>query len=116
MLTINAASPAIIGNEEQFDRLAPALLVPYAGMLLLILTNAWSIVSGKTILPRWMLLFTQRFWQIVFVLVPDIFQWLGAPVQTRQFVMSQCSGNAALLIMMAANAVWAAKKEEIGYE
>lgn len=38
--------------------------------------------------------------------------WLGAPVSTWDFVLSQGSGNAALCIWMIANAVWAGKKRQ----
>lgn len=37
---------------------------------------------------------------------------LGADVSTRDFVLSQGSGNAALCIWMAANAVWAARQRK----
>ena len=35
---------------------------------------------------------------------------LGADVSTRDFVLSQGSGNAALCIWMAANALWAGRQ------
>ena len=34
---------------------------------------------------------------------------VGAPVSMWDFVLSQCSGNAGLLIWMLANAVWSSK-------
>lgn len=46
-------------------------------------------------------------WQIIFVLIPDIRKLAGAEVSTMDFVLSQDSGNAALLIWMTANAIWA---------
>lgn len=104
----------LLGREEaaalvqaQYDRLSPALLLPYAGMALLILGGAWAVLTGKTVLPRGMICVHTLVWQIVFVLVPDIRQALGAEVSTWDFVLSRGSGNAALLIWMAANAVWA---------
>ena len=51
-------------------------------------------------------------WQIVFVLIPDIRQLLGAPISTWDFVLSQGSGNAALAIWMIANAVWAVRRRK----
>lgn len=65
------------------------------------------MLTGKTVLPRGMICVRMLVWQIVFVLVPDIRQALGAEVSTWDFVLSQGSGSAALLIWMAANAVWA---------
>lgn len=50
--------------------------------------------------------------QIIFVLIPDIRQALGAKIYTWDFVLSQCSGNAALCIWMLANAVWAIRQTE----
>ena len=54
-----------------------------------------------------MLAFHLIVWQIVLVLIPDIRQLLGAKSSTWDFVLSQGSGNAALCIWMAANALWA---------
>ena len=48
--------------------------------------------------------------QIVFVLIPDIRQALGADVSTWDFVLSQGSGNAALCIWMLVNAGWAGRQ------
>ena len=36
--------------------------------------------------------------------------WLGAEISTWDFVLSQGPGNAALLLWMAANAVWAGRR------
>ena len=93
--------------QEKYDRLMPAMLPAYAGMLLLILSSAFAVLARKTILPRWMFAFHMLTWQIIFVLIPDIRQMAGAEVSTMDFVLSQGSGNAALLIWMAANAIWA---------
>ncbi|MEI3085267.1 MAG: hypothetical protein V8S87_04290 [Oscillospiraceae bacterium] len=72
--------------------------------------SAYAVLTGKTVLPRRMLIFHQLVWQLVFVLIPDIRQLLGAEVSTWDFVLSQGSGNAALCIWMAANAVWAGRQ------
>ena len=65
-----------------------------------------------------MLLFHALTCQLVLMLIPDIRQALGAPVSTWDFVLSQCSGNAGLLIWMLANAVWSSKNRisETGWE
>ena len=49
-------------------------------------------------------------WQLLFILIPDVRQLCGAEVSTWDFVLSQGSGNAALLIWMLANAVWAQRQ------
>lgn len=86
------------------------MLISYAGMFLLILGSAYAVLTGKTVLPRRMFIFHQLVWQLVFFLIPDIRQLLGAEVSTWDFVLSQGSGNAALCIWMAANAVWAGRQ------
>ena len=108
----------LLGQEKtaaliaaQYARLTPALLIAYAGMILLILASAFALLTGKSILPKKMLFFHMLTWQIIFVLIPDIRQALGAAVSTWDFVLSQGSGNAALLIWMSANAVWAGRAE-----
>lgn len=83
----------------------PAMLFAYAGIVLLILTSAYALLTNKTILPRKMFAFHMVVFQIVFVLIPDIRQAFGAQIYTLDFVLSQCSGNAALCIRMIANAV-----------
>jgi len=93
--------------QAQYDRLMPAMLISYAGMFLLFLINAFIMLTKKTFLPRWMLVFHLLVWQIILVLIPDIRQLCGAGVSTWDFVLSQASGNASLFIWMAANAVWA---------
>ena len=57
--------------------------------------------------PWRMLVFHMLVWQIIFVLIPDLRQLLGAQISTWDFVCSQGSGNASLCIWMAANAIWA---------
>ena len=53
-------------------------------------------------------------WQLVLMLIPDIRQLLGAALSTWDFVLSQGSGNAALCIWMAINAVWAGRQRKGG--
>ena len=81
-------------------------LKSYRRDCLLILVSSYALLTGKTVLPRRMFVFHQ----LVFVLIPDIRQLLGAEVSTWNFVLSQGSGNAALCIWMAANAVWAGRQ------
>lgn len=104
----------LLGREEtaalisaQYARLAPALLISYAGMVLMLLAGTWAFLSGKTVLPRKMFMFHMLIWQIVLVAIPDIRQALGAEITTLDFVMSQGSGNASLMLWMLANAIWA---------
>ena len=110
----------LLGREETvsliqsyYDRLMPAMLISYAGMILLILVNAFAVLTKKTVLPRRMFAVHMIVWQIVFVLIPDIRQALGADISTLDFVLSQGSGNAALCIWMIANAVWACREQKI---
>ena len=96
--------------QSQYSRVMPAMGIAYAGMLLLIIGNVFAVLTKKTVLPRRMLVFHMLVWQIVFVLIPDIRQLLGAEISTWDFVCSQGSGNASLCIWMAANAIWAGKE------
>lgn len=48
--------------------------------------------------PWRMLVFHMLVWQIIFVLIPDLRQLLGAQISTWDFVCSQGSGNASLCI------------------
>lgn len=108
----------LMGREEtvrliqsQYARLMPAMSLSYAGMILMMLTGVWAVLTRKTLLPRWMALFHLVLWQILFALIPDLRQALGAEVSTWDFVLSQCSGNAGLLIWMLANACWARRQD-----
>ena len=76
-------------------------------MLLLTLSSAFAVLTRKTVLPRRMFVFHMPTWKIIFVLIPDIRKSAGAEASTMDFVLSQDSGNAALLIRMTANAIWA---------
>lgn len=111
----------LLGREEttalirtQYDRLMPAMAFSYAGMVLFFLATAFAVLTKRTVLPRRMFMFHPFIWQIVFVLIPDIRQLLGAPISTWDFVLSQGSGNAALAIWMIANAVWAGRQIKEG--
>lgn len=101
--------------QSQYDRLMPSMLIAYAGMILLILTSAFAVLTKKTVVPRWIFVFHMIVFQIVFVLIPDVRQALGAEISTWDFVLSQGSGNAALCIWMIANAVWAGGKIKTEY-
>ncbi len=70
------------------------------------------MLTKKTVLPRWMFVFHMIVWQIVFVLIPDVRQMLGAKISTWDFILSQGSGNAALCIFMIACAVRAGRQEQ----
>lgn len=107
----------LLGREEtaaliqaQYQRLMPAMLIAYAGMVLLILASAFAVLTKKTLLPRRMFALHMIVFQLVFMLIPDIRQVLDAEISTWDFVLSQGSGNAALCIWMLANAVWAARQ------
>ena len=93
--------------EAQYGRLMPAMMISYVGMFLLVLGSAFAVLTKKTALPRWMFALHMIVFQIIFVLIPDVRQLCGAGISTWDFVLSQGSGNAALLIWMAVNAVWA---------
>ncbi len=113
----------VLGREEtlsmiqsQYDRVIPAMGIAYAGMVLMILAGAFAVLTKKTVLPRRMIFCHMIVWQIVFVLIPDVRQMLGAEISTLDFVLSQGSGNAALLLWMIENAIWAGcriKKTEV---
>lgn len=109
----------ILGREEtaaliqaQYSRLMPSIYFSYVGMILLILASAFAVLTKKTVLPRWMFAVHMIVFQLVFVLIPDIRQALGAEISTWDFVLSQSSGNAALCIWMLANAVWASRQKK----
>ena len=109
----------ILGREEtaaliqaQYSRLMPSIYFSYVGMILLILASAFAVLTKKTVLPRWMFAVHMIVFQLVFVLIPDIRQALGAEISTWDFVLSQGSGNAALCIWMLANAVWASRQKK----
>ena len=62
--------------------------------------------------PWRLLVFHMLVWQIIFVLIPDLRQLLGAQISTWDVVCSQGSGNASLCIWMAANAIWAGRESK----
>lgn len=107
----------LLGREETttliqnyYNRLMPAMYFAYAGMLLLILTSAFAVLTKKTVLPRSMIALHMLVFQLIFVLIPDIRQALGAEISTWDFVLSQGSGNAALCIWMLVNGAWAGRQ------
>lgn len=104
----------LLGREEtialiqaQYERIIPAMYFAYAGMVLLIIPNAFALLTKKTVMPRKMFALHMIVFQIIFVLIPDIRQAFGAEVSTWDFIFSQGSGNAALCIWMLVNALWA---------
>lgn len=104
----------LLGREEtialiqaQYERIIPAMYFAYAGMVLLIMPNAFALLTKKTVMPRKMFALHMIVFQIIFVLIPDIRQAFGAEVSTWDFIFSQGSGNAALCIWMLVNALWA---------
>ncbi len=109
----------LLGREEttlliqtQFDRLMPAMILSYAGLALLFLGSAFAVITKKTVLPRRMLALHILVFQLIFVLIPDIRQALGAEISTWDYVLSQGSTNAAMGIWMLANAIWAGRRRK----
>lgn len=95
--------------QDQYMRVSRATPIAYVGMVVLILVSAWAVLTKKTFLPRRMLCFHILTWQLILMLIPDVRQLLGCAVSTWDFVLSQGSGNAALLVWMTANALWAGR-------
>lgn len=65
----------LLGREEtasliqsQYSRVMPAMGIAYAGMLLLIIGNAFAVLTKKTALPRRMLVFHMLVWRRRYVL------------------------------------------------
>lgn len=107
----------LLGREEttaliqaQFDRLMPSMYLAYVGLVLLFLASGFAVLTGKTILPRWMFSLHMMVFQLIFVLIPDIRQALGAEISPWDAILSQGSTNGALCIWMLANAVWAGRQ------
>lgn len=99
-----------------YERILPAMLLSYMGMVLLILVSAWAVLTEKTILPRKMFVFHMLVFQIIFAVIPDLRQLCGADPATVDFVLSQGSGNAAMLLWLLANAIWARSHPEAAGE
>lgn len=113
----------LLGREEaaalvadQYQRLGLGMILPYAGMVLLILVSSWAVLTGKTLLPRKIFVFHILVWQLVLMGIPDLRQALGATPSTWDFVLSQGSGNFGLLVWMVANGVWAQRHKIDGSE
>lgn len=98
--------------ESQFMRLLPTMMTGYAGLVLLILGSGFAVLTKKTILPRWMFALHIIVFQIVFVVIPDIRQALGAEISTWDYVLSQGSTNASFCLWMLLNAVWASCQQK----
>lgn len=110
----------LLGREEtaaliqaQYERVMPAMVIAYAGIVLLIIASAFALLTKKTVLPRGMFAVHMVVFQILFVLIPDIRQALGAEISTWDFILSQGSGNAAMCIWLLANAAWAGRKAKM---
>ena len=104
----------LLGREEttaliqaQFDRLMPSMYLAYAGLVLLFLTSGIAVLTKRTVLPRWMFTLHIIVFQLIFVLIPDIRQALGAEISAWDYILSQGSTNGALCLWMLVNAVWA---------
>ncbi len=109
----------LLGREEtvsliaaQYQRLLPAALISTGGMAACILIDAWAVLAEKTVLPRKMFVFHILVWQIVFVIIPDIRQLLGAKLTTLDYMLTQCSGNASMVIWMLSCTIWTGRKEK----
>lgn len=101
----------LLGREE-----TAALVLPYLGMIALILASFWAVASGRSILPRKMAFVHMLVFQLVFAGIPDLRQALGASISTWDFVLSQGSGNAALLLWMLVSALSANRTIKGGTE
>lgn len=62
--------------------------------------------AGRTVMKRSMIVFHIITWQLIFVLIPDIRQAMGADISTLDYVFSQASGNTACLIWLVASFVY----------
>ncbi len=107
----------LLGREEtilliqtKFDRLMPSMYISYVGLAVLFLVSGFAVLTGRTILPRWMTSLHMIVFQLIFVLIPDIRQALGASISTWDYILSQGSTNASLFIWMIVNALWADRK------
>lgn len=107
----------LLGRDEtiflikaQFDRLLPSMYISYVGLALLFLVSGFAVLTGRTILPRWMTALHMIVFQLIFVLIPDIREALGASISTWDYILSQGSTNASLFIWMIMNASWADRK------
>lgn len=95
----------------QFNRVMKVMFLPYFGLALFMLSTGYAVLRGKTILPRWMIMFHAIVFQLFFVLVPDISRALGRDISIWDYILSQGSTNASLCIWMLSNAVWAGFKK-----
>lgn len=91
-----------IGREEAIamatdyaNHILPAFYIAYLPMAFIFLYQLIMTVRGKTIYSRRMLIFSPLIWMGIFALVPDIRQMSGGSISVVDYVMTQCSGNAA---------------------
>ena len=99
----------VLGREQTiktvtdyYDRFVPAMLIVYIPVLALMLTSLIALLRGKTIMPQRSVVFHIITWQIILAGIPDIRQITGAPPATTDYMMSQSSGNIAVLIWLTA--------------
>ena len=94
-----------IGREQAIAYVDDYYIV-YIPTALLMLTSLISLLAGRTVMKRSMIVFHIITWQLIFVLIPDIRQAMGADISTLDYVFSQASGNTACLIWLVASFVY----------
>lgn len=97
---------AIAYVDDYYNLLFPAVSIAYIPTALLMLTSLISLLAGRTVMKRSMIVFHIITWQLIFVLIPDIRQAMGADISTLDYVFSQASGNTACLIWLVASFVY----------
>ena len=97
---------AIAYVDDYYNLLFPAVSIVYIPTALLMLTSLISLLAGRTVMKRSMIVFHIITWQLIFVLIPDIRQAMGADISTLDYVFSQASGNTACLIWLVASFVY----------
>ena len=102
--------------SEQFSRILPALFPGYFGLALVIVVDFWAVLTRRTILPRRMALCHMLVFLLLFAGIPDLRQALGCDVSTWDYVLSQGSGNAALLIWMLERRLGVQRKKYVSVQ
>lgn len=97
---------AIAYVDDYYNLLFPAASIVYIPTALLMLTSLISLLAGRTVMKRSMIVFHIITWQLIFALIPDIRQAMGADISTLDYVFSQASGNTACLIWLVASFVY----------
>ena len=100
---------AISFVDDYYNCIFPAMIIVYIPIVLLIFTSVIALLRKKTIMDRKMVVFHLLVWQLIFMLIPDIRQALGADASTVDYVLSQASGNMAGFIWLIASYVWIKK-------